>query len=95
MTVTEREVLDAIRHGELDASLVGLKEAISARKLAQGMTLRIGDRVRFIGGTPRYIQNAEGIVRKVNQATCVVDLDTPIGRFYRGVRSPYSLVEKV
>lgn len=68
------------------------RKALSSEKL---YSLQIGDRVRFVNCNPKYLNGSVGTVRKINRTKIVVDLDHQNGRFFRGISTPTSMIEKV
>jgi hypothetical protein len=90
----ERQLLDAIAGGDLDAHLVAIADAIHARRellrtvaaataLAQ---LCVGDDVAFNQKVrPRYLAHEGATVLEVDDRSVVVRLWRPVGRFHDGV----------
>lgn len=54
---------------------------------------QIGQRVRYNAATrPTYLIGQVGTIVKINPVRVVVDLDTPVGRFHRHIKTPESLL---
>jgi hypothetical protein len=91
-------LLDQIAAGVLDAHLVAIGDAVSARhELLHTITshkalamLNVGDRVRINRHvSPRYLQGIQGVVVEVDQHAAVVRMHRPVGRFKSGeIRCP-------
>ena len=101
----ERQLLDAIVAGDLDAHLVAIADAIHARRdllrtvaaatsLAQ---LCVGDDIAFNQKVrPRYLTHEGATVLEVDDRSVVVRLWRPVGRFQDGVvRCPPLAVRKL
>ena len=101
----ERQLLDAIAAGDLDEHLVGIAEAVQARRellltvatataLAQ---LCVGDDVMFNPDVrPRYLAYEAATVVEVDARSIAVRLWRPVGRFGDGVvRCPPLAVRKL
>jgi hypothetical protein len=102
----ERQLLDAIAAGELDASLVAIADAIDARRellrtvaaataLAE---LRVGDYVMFNHKVrPRYLTHKAATVVEIDDRSVVVRLWRPVGRFREDevVRCPPLAIRKL
>ena len=101
----ERQLLDAIVAGDLDAHLVAIADAIHARRellrtvaaatsLAQ---LCAGDDIAFNQKVrPRYLTHEGATVLEVDDRSVVVRLWRPVGRFQDGVvRCPPLAVRKL
>ena len=82
----------AIRAGHLDDDLPALVDAINQRRQRSEhdltrralQHLRVGTRVRLDEHVrPKYLQGATGPIHQID-ATTVVSLDTPAGRFTDG-----------
>ena len=57
---------------------------------------RVGDRVKFTCTTrPEYLRGMTATITDIKRKRVVVNLDRPIGRFSRGIRTPVSLIEKI
>jgi hypothetical protein len=84
--------------GEMDEYLNKMIQTIQLRKKEMAPKVwefQIGDRVRMVNTNPKYLNGAEGMVRKINRTKIVVDLDVPRGRFSKNISTPLSVVEKV
>lgn len=101
----DRQLLDAIAAGDLDEHLVGIADAVQARRellrtvaaataLAQ---LCVGDAVMFNDEVrPRYLAYEAATVVEVDERSVTVRLWRPIGRFGDGViRCPPLAVRKL
>jgi hypothetical protein len=101
----ERQLLDAIAAGDLDEHLVGIADAVQARRellrtvaaataLAQ---LCVGDEVMFNHHVrPRYLAYETATVVEVDARSVAVRLWRPVGRFADGVvRCPPLAVRKL
>lgn len=94
----QASILFPIMGGECDEFLDSIILAVKQRK--QDMApkiweLNIGDRVRFVNVTPKYLNGAVGTIKKVNRVKVVVDLDEKRERFFKNISTPLSMVEKV
>lgn len=89
----------SIQLGELDEHEQSIRSAFAERARRKNFekitTLKIGDRVRFVAGRPRYLIGTIGTVEKVKQSYVLVKLDAPVGKFQRAVNAPISLIELV
>lgn len=84
------ELLTAIRNGNYDQNLDGIRHAIIDRQKAKApraYEFRPGQHVFF-----KYLQGVGATVVKINHTKIVVDLDQPAGRFYKGVTVPTTLI---
>ena len=85
--------------GEYDEFLDGMIDTIQKRKRDMAPKIwefRAGDVVKFNDNTnPKYLRGAQGKIRKVNRTKVVVDLDERHGRFYTGITTPLTMIEKV
>lgn len=90
------ELLTAIRNGNYDQNLDGIRHAIIDRQKAKApraYEFRPGQRVFFNSKVrPQYLQGVGATVVKINHTKIVVDLDQPAGRFYKGVTVPTTLI---
>lgn len=101
----ERQLLDAITVGELDAHLVAIADAVHARRQllrtvrsAQAIAeLCVGDAVMFTNGIrPRYLEHELAVVTDVDDRTVSVRLSRPVGRFgERELRCPPLALRKL
>jgi len=70
-TLSGMDVATAILNGKLDDDFETIREAMKQRKDAKNAlmkaSLNIGDRVRFISGSPKYLIGLEAIVRSKKQ----------------------------
>lgn len=96
-------MLSYLTRGEFDDKIDVIADAVRVRKSltkqSQAMELRsqlqVGDKVRVTHGRPRYMVGATGVVTKIMVQYVMIDLDEPCGRFYRNIRCPLSMLEKV
>lgn len=96
------EIIKHIVAGDLDADLEGIANAARERqrttRYADGRalfhTLKVGDRVKVIGGQ-KYLHGALGTVKAKRQTKVTVDLDERRGKYHTGVVCPPQLLEKV
>ena len=101
----ERQLLDAIAAGELDAHLGAIADAVdgrrqllhtvrSAKAIAQ---LCVGDSVMFTGRIrPRYLQHELAQVTEVDDRAVTVRLSRPVGRFGQSpIRCPPLALRKL
>lgn len=101
----ERQLLDAIAAGELDAHLGAIADAVHARRQllhtvrsAKAIAeLCVGDFVMFTGRIrPRYLEHELAQVTEVDDHAVTVRLSRPIGRFGHGqVRCPPLALRKL
>jgi hypothetical protein len=101
----ERQLLDAIAAGELDAHLGAVSDAVDARRQllhtvrsAKAIAeLCVGDLVMFTGQIrPRYLQHELAQVTEVDDRAVSVRLSRPVGRFGHGpVRCPPLALHKL
>lgn len=90
-TLTIKEITAAIINGTLDDDFDQIREAMRARKEVQSAllkaSLQIGDKVRFISGSPKYLIGLEAIVRSKKQKRIGIEFIDKIaaGRFGHGV----------
>lgn len=84
--------------GEFDDYLDDMIQIIKMRKQSKAPKIwefQTGDKVRLVNANPKYLNGATATIRKVNRTKVVIDLDTPQGRFSRGITTPLSMLEKV
>ena len=84
--------------GQMDEYLDGMIQTINLRKKDMAPKIwefQTGDKVRLVNANPKYLNGATATIRKVNRTKVVIDLDTPQGRFSRGITTPLSMLEKV
>lgn len=84
--------------GQMDEYLDGMIQTIQLRKKEMRPKIwefQIGDRIKMVNTNPKYLNGAEGTIKKVNRTKVVVDLDNRHGRFYTNITTPLSMVEKV
>lgn len=90
------ELLTAIRNGNYDQNLDGIRHAIIDRQKAKApkaYEFHPGQRVFFNSKVrPQYLQGVAATVVKINQVKIVVDLERPAGRYYKGVTVPTTLI---
>ena len=102
MNITVTDVVSKILSGEFDDNFDVIREAIQQRKDAKASILKaslnIGDRVRFISGSPKYLIGLEAVVKSKRQKRIGIEFVDKIaaGRFGYGVvtASP-SMVEPI
>jgi len=83
--------------GQMDEYLDGMIQTIQLRKKEMRPKIwefQVGDRIKMVN-TTKYLNGAEGTVKKINRTKIVVDLDNRHGRFYTNITTPLSMVEKV
>jgi hypothetical protein len=96
------EIIKKIVAGDLDADLNGIfnaaRERLAVVHHAEGRalfhTLKVGDRVRVIGGQ-KYLHGALGTVTEKRQTKVTIDLDERRGKYHTGIICPPGLLEKV
>lgn len=84
--------------GDFDDSLDGMIYTINEYKKSKAPKIweyKVGDRIRFVNCNPKYLNGAEGTVKKINRTKVVVDLDNRTGRFYTNITTPLTMIEKV
>jgi hypothetical protein len=84
--------------GQMDEYLDGMIQTIQLRKKEMRPKIwefQVGDRIKMVNTNPKYLNGAEGTIKKVNRTKVVVDLDNRHGRFYTNITTPLSMVEKV
>ena len=84
--------------GEYDEYLDNIIAAVHNRKKDMAPKIweyQVGDRVRMKNCNPKYLNGAQGTVKKINRTKIVIDLDEKQGRFFRNITTPLSMVEKV
>ena len=101
----ERQLLDAIAAGELDAHLGAISDAVDARRQllhtvrsAKAIAeLCVGDFVMFTSRIrPRYLEHELAQVTEVDDRAVTVRLSRPVGRFGHGpVRCPPLAMRKL
>ncbi|SRR6266550_250350 len=103
-TPANRTLLEDILTGEHDDLLAEIVSAATERRkyLAKIEIVNInpGDTIRFLNTCkPTYLRGVTAVVKKVNGASVVVDIDLNprYGRFSgsKNVRCPASIIEKV
>lgn len=68
--------------------------AIKRRRFALARSLRVGQKVEVVmNARPQYLAGARATVVGFRGQRVVVDLETPVGRFHRGVRCPVGLLK--
>jgi len=93
----------AILEGKHDSELEAILEAVhQRRKLMRGaskavamVSLKIGDKVRLKGLSPKYVNGSTAKIVDKKRTKLVVVLDTPVGRFKGRVTVPADCLEKV
>lgn len=88
----------SIMRGEHDAMLDTLIQVCQNRKKDMAPKIwefRVGDRIRMVNTNPKYLNGAEGTVKKVNRVKVVIDLDERHNRFYKNITTPLTMIEKV
>jgi hypothetical protein len=98
-TPLDRVLIDIV-YGALDEHLNEIRNVVEARlKEIQEQTfqsLSVGDRIRINNSArPLYLRGATGVIVKINRTKVTINLDSPAGRFYRGVVTPVSLLEVI
>jgi hypothetical protein len=101
----ERQLLDQIAAGELDAHLVAIADAVHARRellhtvrSANAIAeLCVGDTVMFTGRIrPRYLEHEMAVIEALNDHWVTVRLARPVGRFAEGtLRCPPLALRKL
>jgi hypothetical protein len=84
--------------GEFDEFLDGMIQTIQLRKKEMRPKIwefQVGDRIKMVNANPKYLNGAEGTVKKINRTKVVIDLFQRHGRFYTNITTPLSMVEKV
>jgi len=84
--------------GQMDEYLDGMIQTIQLRKKEMRPKIwefQVGDRIKMVNTNPKYLNGAEGTVKKINRTKVVIDLDNRHGRFYTNITTPLSMVEKV
>jgi len=84
--------------GEFDEYLDGMIQTIQLRKKDMRPKIwefQVGDRIKMVNANPKYLNGAEGTVKKINRTKVVVDLDERRQRFFRNITTPTSMLEKV
>ena len=94
--ITLGQVKTAIICGEFDIDLDDIRQIIQIRRevLAGALkrSLNVRDRVTFSEEcSPAYLRGRQATVVKINRDRIVVDLDSPAGRFHRGIVCPVSI----
>lgn len=95
-----KDVLNAVLTGDFDENLDGLVQAVKDRKEAKNRvmfySLKPGDKVRFCRQTrPRYLACQTGTLKELRNKKVTVDLDSPVGKFWKGIITPVDLIEKI
>ena len=98
-TPLDRVLIDIV-YGALDEHLKEIQNVVEARlRNIQEQTfqsLSVGDRIRVNNSArPKYLQGATGVIVSINRTKVTINLDSPAGRFYRGVVTPVSLLEVI
>ena len=84
--------------GEFDEFLDGMIQTIQLRKKEMRPKIwefQVGDRIKMVNANPKYLNGADGTVKKINRTKVVVDLDERRQRFFRNITTPTSMLEKV
>jgi hypothetical protein len=93
LKVPERQLLDAIASGALDAHLVAIADAVHARRellhTVRSATalakLCVGDTVMFNRyARPRYLEHEAATITELDDHWVSVQLSRPVGRFRTG-----------
>lgn len=102
MEITGTTVASAILNGQLDDDFDIIKEAMNQRRESKNQllkaSLKVGDRVRFISGRPKYLVGLEAIVRSKKQKRIGIEFvdKTAAGRFgYGTVTASPDMIEKI
>jgi hypothetical protein len=97
--MTNQEFLTALSNGEFDNDLDTISAAIKRRLAAnapQVWDFIEGQEVRLSNeANPQYLRGAKATIRQINRTRVVIDLNEPHGRFYRGISTPVSMLERV
>jgi hypothetical protein len=94
------QISTAIIKGELDNRLDDIIAVIKGRRDIKGrekfFELQVGDRVRFVASVrPSSLAGRVGRLIEHKNKKVVVDLDMPIGKWWKGIRTPVNLIERV
>ena len=98
---TVYQVVSAIIDGHLDTELESLQNALDSRSkindVKKAAMFKIGDKVRFINGRPKYLCGLTATIVSKKQKRFVVKFDEgqDTGRFYGNVTCPANLLEKI
>jgi len=98
---TVYQVVSAIIDGDLDTELESLTNAISERtklnNIKKAAMFKIGDRVRFVDGRPKYLVGLTAIIVKKKQKNFVVQFDEGqnTGKYRGNVTCPPNLLEAI
>ena len=89
--ITATAIATAILNGKLDGEFETIREAMKQRKDAQASilkaSLKIGDHVKFVSGSPKYLIGLEAIVRSKKQKRIGIEFvdKAAAGRFGHGI----------
>ena len=99
---TVYQVVSAIIDGDLDTELESLQNAIDSRSKINNMKkvamFKIGDKVRFVNGRPKYLNNCTAVIvdKKIKKFVIKFDEGQLDGYRYGGrVTCPAELLEKI
>ena len=97
ITATTDIIVKTIVHGDItEEDLAKISDALRARReinaTALRFSLKVGQSVWFKAGRPAYLNGVKATVSKINRERVVVDLEKPVGRFFKGIVSPVSLL---
>jgi hypothetical protein len=105
LKLPERQLLDAIAGGELDAHLVAIADAVHARRellltIESALAvseLCVGDRVMFTRRIrPRYLEHELAVITELDDRCVTVRLARSVGRFGDGpLRCPPLALRKL
>ena len=88
------DIIDAIQTGQCDDSLGLITAEVKARRAAKARstsaTLAIGDRVRLVGISPKYLNGVECTFQGHKNSKLTVQLDERIGKFGLGLLTVHS-----
>lgn len=97
--MNKTDLLTALANGEFDTDLDAITAAVQRRRAAnapqvwdfiEGQEIRLSNKAN-----PQYLRGVKGTIRQINRTRVVVDLHEPHGRFYRGISTPVSMLERV
>lgn len=90
-------VVESIRTGEMDKVLDQISDAIRLRKQFLTLSLTVGDEVRLLDVSPRYLSGQLAVVTGFKTSRIVVELKNPPvnSKWERSIRVPRTCVEKV
>lgn len=95
---TYYDVAAGIIKGDFDDYLDQLANSIQVRKKEMAPKIweyKVGDRIKMVNCNPKYLNGAQGTVKKINRTKVVIDLDNRTGRFYTNITTPLTMIERV